>query len=73
MLGSRSVHGNSRSFASNSRSFASNSKSFASNSRFLEGPFTLGSRSNHASNIGPLTVHMPCVHGGSGPGFPIIK
>ena len=63
---SRSVHGNSRSFASNSRSFASKSRS-------LEGLFTLGSRSVHASNIGPLAVHMPCVRGGSGPGFPIIK
>ena len=47
-------------------------RSFASNSRSLEGPFTLGSRSVHASNIGPLTVHMPCLRGGSGPGFPII-
>ena len=59
MLGSRSVHGSSRSSASSSRS--------------LEGPFTLGSRSVHGSNFGPLTIHMPCVRGGSGPGFPMVK
>ena len=31
----------------------------------------VGSRSVHASNFGLLTVHIRCIRGGSGPGFPM--
>ena len=33
----------------------------------------VGSRSVHASNFGLLTVHIRCIRGGSGPGFPMMK
>ena len=48
----------SRSVHGNSWPFASNSTSFANNGRSLEGR---------------LTVHIPCICGDSGPGFPMIK
>ena len=35
--------------------------------------FTLGSRSVHASDSGPLIIQKPYVCGGSSPGLPMIK
>ena len=58
---SRSVHGNSWPYASNRRSLS------------LEGPFTLGSGFVTLAILAPLTVHIPCIRGGSSPGFPMIK